>query len=303
MPAARATDTAAQRGLQPISFANPWIAAVDQARHPAPAWAVLPAGVLAAAAAGLIARLAGEALGGAAGGGLAGLAVFTLVVFAPLVAAAVIGASLEGRRLLPAEPQPLASLAAGAGLGGVGYGLAAAIAAAAGVVAQGTGPQGLPALGGAVAGLALVAYQAGAEELLFRGWMQPVLCARLGPLAGLALTSAIFAGLHLAGAPRSLLAVVNITLGGLLFGLLALRTGGLWAAIGAHVAWNWTEQYALGLDPNPGVGPTGALLDLDLSGPALWSGGADGMNGSLAATGVLALLVGGLLLARPRPTG
>jgi len=40
--------------------------------------------------------------------------------------------------------------------------------------------------------------------------------------------------------------------------------------------------------------------DLDLAGPAIWSGGADGMNGSLAATGVLLTLVLAAMAAAPR---
>jgi hypothetical protein len=84
-------------------------------------------------------------------------------------------------------------------------------------------------------------------------------------------------------------------------GLLALRTGGLWAAFAAHGVWNWTESCGVGLDPNPGVGAFGALIDLDLAGPALWSGGEDGLNGSLALTLVLGVIVTVLIALRARP--
>ena len=60
------------------------------------------------------------------------------------------------------------------------------------------------------------------------------------------------------------------------------------------------EDILLGLDPNPGVAPTGSLVDLDLAGPALWSGGTDGMNGSLAATFVLLTLVVAMMAAAPK---
>ena len=88
-------------------------------------------------------------------------------------------------------------------------------------------------------------------------------------------------------------------LAGTLFGMLALRTGGLAAPVAAHWAWNCTETLALGLSPNPGVGDFGALADLDMRGSALWGGSEYGLNGSIAATFVLVALITPLLLWRP----
>ena len=93
------------------------------------------------------------------------------------------------------------------------------------------------------------------------------------------------------------MALLNLMLGGMAFGLLALRSGGLWAPFAAHTAWNWIESGVLGLEPNPGVGAGGSILDLDIVGAGLWSGGGDAMNGSLAATLVLLLGVAGLVLS------
>jgi hypothetical protein len=78
------------------------------------------------------------------------------------------------------------------------------------------------------------------------------------------------------------------------FGLLAMRTGGLWAPFAAHWAWNWGEQSVAGATPNPGIDSLGALFDLDLSGPALLSGGADALNGAISTTVVLGILALGL---------
>ncbi len=93
------------------------------------------------------------------------------------------------------------------------------------------------------------------------------------------------------------MALVNLMLGGVLFGLLALRSGGLAAPVAAHFAWNATEDLGFGLVPNPGIGPLGALVDLDLAGPAHWGGSEEGLNTSVGMTVVLAALVV-LLLAR-----
>ncbi|HEX7758114.1 MAG TPA: CPBP family intramembrane glutamic endopeptidase [Caulobacteraceae bacterium] len=124
-----------------------------------------------------------------------------------------------------------------------------------------------------------------------------MLGGRWGAWMGLLATSLIFCGLHVVGGARAPLAAINIFLAGLFFGLLALRSGGLVAPITAHFAWNWAETGLFATDPNPGAGPFGALVDLDLTGPSLWSGGADTMNGSLATTLVLGALILGLMLA------
>jgi membrane protease YdiL (CAAX protease family) len=137
------------------------------------------------------------------------------------------------------------------------------------------------------------------EEIFFRGWLQPVLSERFGVAVAVLLSTLAFAALHLMGGARSPTTLVNLFLGGLLFGLLAARGGGIAGAIGAHFAYNWSEQMVLGLDPNPGVGSFGSVLDYDLAGPAWWGGSDEGLNASIAMTiALLALLVPLLVLAR-----
>lgn len=287
-----------------LTFSNPWIAAVDTARRRYPGWLVAGAGL--ALAAGVI--FGGGGLEGIADAALAklpapaaayGLAASpVLFVFLPLLAIAVLAARLEGRALFRSG-KPIAHLALGLALGGGGFGLAMAILALAGVLRPGHGgPTGEAALAGVAAGAVLTALQAGAEEVYFRGWIQPVLCARWGPWLGLTTTSLLFAALHQLGGLASPLCLLNTVLAGLGFGLIALRFGAIWAPIAAHTAWNWVEAYGLGTDPNPGVGALGSLVDLDMVGPALWSGGAESLNGSLAATLSLGLMIM-LLVAWP----
>ena len=147
-------------------------------------------------------------------------------------------------------------------------------------------------------GIALIALQVGAEEALFRGWLQPVLGARWGAWAGLAGSSVAFTLAHFIGARWGALATLNLLLSGAVFGLLAYRTGGLWAPFLAHFGWNAVEACGVGLEPNPGVGVFGAAIDLDAVGPALWTGGGDRLNGSLATTLVLLALALGLGLMK-----
>jgi uncharacterized protein len=151
-------------------------------------------------------------------------------------------------------------------------------------------------------GTAVIALQATSEEVFFRGWLQPVLTRAWGFL-GILVTAAAFAALHLIAAAGAAVSVLNLFLGGLLFGLLADRYGGIASAIGAHFTWNWAEQLLLGLDPNPGLGSFGAVANLDLVGSRWWGGSAEGLNASVAMTFALAILLAPLLIvpARNRP--
>jgi uncharacterized protein len=216
-----------------------------------------------------------------------------IMVFGLFLIVAMAAVGWQGRRLWRAGSEPTTDLAMGLACGSAGFGAAVLIAFLAGAVAPAT-PIPSP-VGAILAGAALVLLQSGAEEAFFRGWLQPVLCTSWGAWPGLLLAAAAFAALHIIAGAHGALAVANLFLGGLLFGLLALRTGGLLAPIAAHFAWNWSESGLLGLNPDA----SGSVLALRLTGAPLWNGGADTMNGSLATTLVLAALVAGFALAHP----
>ncbi|WP_426166025.1 CPBP family intramembrane glutamic endopeptidase [Sandarakinorhabdus sp. DWP1-3-1] len=213
--------------------------------------------------------------------------VFTLIIFGALLAVAAVGLTLE--KAWGQLAGPAVATMAGIGLaGGVGGLLAAAgLAALAAPVLPGTSAAGAGAL---LAGTLLILFQAGVEEIYFRGWLQPVLSRAWGDLAGLLVTAAAFSILHMVGGDRSLLTIVNLVLGGLLFGLLAQRSGGIMLSIAAHFGWNWAESIGLGLVPNPGGGSFGAIHDIDIAGPVLWGGSPEGLNASLAMTFALVAL-------------
>jgi len=91
-------------------------------------------------------------------------------------------------------------------------------------------PNGL--FGGFALVLALVLVAPVTEELLFRGLILRGVAARHGELAGLALSSLLFAALH-SGA-----AVVPALFAGLVLGIVALRTGSTLASMLLHAAVN-----------------------------------------------------------------
>lgn len=131
-----------------------------------------------------------------------------------------------------------------------------------------------------------------AEEMLFRGWLLAALQNLAGDSLAVLLSAIAFAGFHLwAGGATDPISLANLMLGGLWFGLLALRTGGIVAPLAAHFGWNAAEDLGFGLVPNPGVGELGALSDHDMTGGVLWGGSEEGLNASIAMTLVLVALV------------
>ncbi|MGI4732260.1 MAG: CPBP family intramembrane glutamic endopeptidase [Janthinobacterium lividum] len=228
-------------------------------------------------------------------GAAASEAAFTALVFGAMIALAVVGGLATGVRSWTAGGGSVS----GAAIGAAGLLAATALAGIAGVVRHGGGGAGGPLL---LAGLATVLVQVTGEEMVFRGWLQPVLARATGQGMAVVLIAAAFAGLHALGGERDPLALANLGLGGLLFGVLAARGGGVVAAIGAHGVWNAGEQLVLGLDPNPGLGSFGSLADLDLVGAVRWGGSADGLNASWAMTAaLLALLVPVAMRCRAHP--
>lgn len=278
-----------------LTFRNPWIAAVDAAGRRLPGFLALLL-ALGALALGLLAGPKLYALSPLPGTDVVRLAVDRLIqyicILGPLYLVALGVGGLYERRRAPSGGWPM-GLATGVGLatGAGGFGAAIGLAALLGTVAPGHGanPAGW-GMGVCLAAL-LTAFQAGGEELFFRGWLQPVLAARWGPAVGLAATSLLFGLAHIVGRPLSPLALINDTLAGALFGLLALRSGRLWPAFAAHFGWNFAEQSIAGATPNPGRDALGSVFDVDLVGSRLLSGGTDEMNGAVEATIVLLALV------------
>jgi membrane protease YdiL (CAAX protease family) len=243
----------------------------------------------------LLLRFGPALIGGWMGEGAWAESGFTLALFGPMLLIGWCGRRLAKVGERGGSPWRSLGLGAATGLGGVL--LATGYTALAGTLfwVQGTVIGPVFALG-----LIVIAVQVAAEEYVFRGWLQPVLMTLVGRWVAVPLIAAIFAALHLmTGSASGTVALLNLFLGGMLFGLIAAGPLGLAGAFGAHFAWNVAEQLLLGLDPNPGIGAFGAIVDLDLRGLPLWGGSDQGLNGSWAMSlSLLALAVGRLLADR-----
>ena len=77
---------------------------------------------------------------------------------------------------------------------------------------------------------------------------------------------------------------------GFVFCVSVYVTGSAWWAIGCHAAWDWGETYFYGT-ADSGLVAKGHLLTATPAGPAFWSGGTDGPEGSVLVLAVIALLL------------
>ncbi len=157
---------------------------------------------------------------------------------------------------------------------------------------QGAPPQLLPALALGLPGLS--------EEVFARGYLFYALSRSFLRLPGaVALTSAFFGALHAFNPSFSVLALANLILAGLFLASVRLYFDSLWAAIGAHAAFNLSEGVLLG-QPVSGLRREGAVLHLRLAGPEWLTGGDFGPEASLLALLALAAASAGLLCGYTR---
>lgn len=150
----------------------------------------------------------------------------------------------------------------------------------------------LPVLAGQ---LAMLAWAAAGEELLFRGVVFQALFERFGSAVAILLMSVLFSAVHLFNPSMSTLAFVNVLLAGAVFSLMYVHTRSLWLPWAFHFGWNAAQYYLLA-SPVSGwwfgypllelrAGEGGALYQLAL-------GDSFGIESGLATTVVLLVVMG-----------
>ena len=123
-----------------------------------------------------------------------------------------------------------------------------------------------------------------AEELLFRGVLFPILERAAGTWWALAISSALFGGLHLVNPNASLWGALAICLqAGLLLGAAYVATRSLWLPIGLHLGWNLAQAGIFGTAVSGSEDAFDGLLNGETIGLPVISGGAFGPEGSVVA--------------------
>ena len=148
--------------------------------------------------------------------------------------------------------------------------------------------------------LSLLSYfvQGPGEEVLFRGWLMPVIGARYGTLIGVFVSSLLFSLAHAGSRGITWLGFLNLFLFGVFASVYALAEGGIWGIGAWHAFWNWTMGDFLGFatDGSPHIG---LLTSIMATGPDIISGGAFGLEGGLACTTVF-LIACAIIVIRSR---
>jgi membrane protease YdiL (CAAX protease family) len=123
------------------------------------------------------------------------------------------------------------------------------------------------------------------EEMLFRGILFRWLEEFGGSWFALALTSALFGLGHIFNPNATALSAFAIALeAGVLLGAAYMLTRSLWMPMGLHAAWNFTQGEIFDV-PVSGLDSHG-LVEAQLSGPQILSGGAFGLEASLIAMAI-----------------
>lgn len=150
--------------------------------------------------------------------------------------------------------------------------------------------QGVAAIGGVILVLFGWIIQGGAEEVLIRGWVLPVIGARYKAWLGLLISSLIFSLLHGLNPNLSAIALINLALFGVFAGLYAMREGSMWGISALHSVWNWVQGNFFGFEVSGTQADGGTLINLMETGEDWLTGGAFGPEGGVAVT--IVLLIG-----------
>jgi hypothetical protein len=108
-------------------------------------------------------------------------------------------------------------------------------------------------------------------------------------------TSTLFGYIHTGNNGENWIGIFAAALIGFVFCVSIRVTGSAWWAIGCHAAWDWAETFFYGT-ADSGLVAKGHYLTTSPAGNPLWSGGADGPEGSLLVIGVVLLLLVALLV-------
>ena len=205
---------------------------------------------------------------------IVGLWIFAAVLNLLLLAATWVCLRRDGESFaslgLSLDAPRLRELGAGFLVGALLFALIAVVSAfAVGATWQFSGAAGLRT---AALGLPIMFLLMLGEELVFRGYAFRQMVAGLGVRRALLLSAVAFGVYHVLGSGSWGMGWVfrfgMPTLGGLVFGLAMIRSGGLALPIGLHLGGNWVQASVFGFGA-AGGSPSSALFTAPLTPPQL----------------------------------
>jgi membrane protease YdiL (CAAX protease family) len=127
------------------------------------------------------------------------------------------------------------------------------------------------------------------EELIFRSFPLLAFSERYPAAIAILITGCFFGLAHYFNPGFTWLAMLNISLVGILLAIYVLLKRNIYWAIGIHFGWNFTQGILLGYKVS-GTAPDGLLIAKPL-GPAYLSGGSFGIEGSIFCTLMTVVLI------------
>jgi membrane protease YdiL (CAAX protease family) len=110
-------------------------------------------------------------------------------------------------------------------------------------------------------------------------------------------TSTLFGYIHTGNGGENWIGIFAAAFIGFVFCVSVWVTGSAWWAIGCHAAWDWAETFFYGTADSGMVAPGHYLAaSVPANANPLWSGGADGPEGSVLVLGVILLMLAALLV-------
>ncbi|HVS64267.1 MAG TPA: type II CAAX endopeptidase family protein [Thermoanaerobaculia bacterium] len=132
------------------------------------------------------------------------------------------------------------------------------------------------------------------QQLLLCGYIFQTIRARTSFTVALLVSAALFSALHAGAFHGTWLPFVNVFGAGALFCLAYGITGNLWFPIGIHFAWNSLLGPVLGLTVSGSDQLSIGWRVFQVEGPALFTGGAFGLEGGLVVTITTAAALAGM---------
>lgn len=151
-------------------------------------------------------------------------------------------------------------------------------------------------LSGATIGFILIffigfLFQGAYEELLIRGYLMVNVGAKHKVITAIAVSSIAFALLHGINPGFSFLAVINLILISVFWGLYVICFNNLWGACAMHSIWNFVQGNFYGIKVSGMDIADSVFVSTSVPGKELINGGAFGAEGGIATTIVISIAI------------
>ncbi len=140
------------------------------------------------------------------------------------------------------------------------------------------------------------------EETLCRGYFMISMSRRVPVAVAVAVSSIVFACLHLSNNGIAPLAFINLVLFGLFAAVYMLKRGNIWGVCAIHSLWNFVQGNLYGISVS-GMSKFETIFNMSsVNSKELWNGGSFGLEGGLAVTFVLTVGIAAMLFTKTKPS-